>query len=350
MKAAVLTELRKPLEVMNLPDPTPGPEGALIHVEACGICRSDWHTWQGDWAWIGIQPQLPLVMGHELGGVVEAVGAGVRRFRAGDRVTVPFHMACGRCEYCQTGRSNVCFAHGVIGNHFNGGYGQLTVVPDADANLVRLPDGVDALIAAALGCRYMTSYHALVDRAKLQPGEWLAVFGAGGVGLSAVQIAASLGAQVIAVDISQEKLRLAKAEGAAAVIDARAQNAVEQIREITKGGVDVAVDALGASDTALPALQSIRKGGRHLQVGLTGAKDRGVMSLPVDAMLLQEISFIPSVGCPTTSYRGLLALVASGKLNPKRLITRCLPVEQASQVLDSMTNYDTVGFNVIAQW
>ncbi len=350
MKAAVMKELRQPLEVMDLPDPVPGPEDALIRVEACGICRSDWHLWQGDWTWMGVEPQLPLVMGHEIGAVVEAVGSIVRGFRAGDRVTLPFHMACGRCEYCQTGRSNICLAHGVIGTHFNGGYGRLAVVPAADANLVRLPEGVDPLTAAALGCRYMTSYHALVDRAKLQPGEWLAVFGAGGVGLSAVQIAAALGAQAIAVDISEEKLRMAKAEGAAAVIDARGKNPVEQIRDITKGGVDVAVDAVGASETALPAVQSVRKGGRHLQIGLTGAKDRGAFSLPVDVMLLQEISFIPSLGCPTTSYRGLLALVASGKLNPKRLVTRCLPVEQASQVLDSMTHYGTAGFNVISQW
>ncbi len=350
MKAAVMTEFRKPLEIMDLPDPEPGPDDALIRVEACGICRSDWHLWQGDWTWMGIQPQLPLVMGHEMAGVVEAVGSGVRSFRVGDRVTLPFHMACGRCEYCQTGRSNICLAHGAIGTHFNGGYGHLVAVPAADANLVHLPDAVDATTAAALGCRYMTSYHALVDQAELQPGEWVAVFGVGGVGLSAVQIAAALGAQVIAVDISEQKLRIAKAEGAAAVIDAHGQNASEQVREITKGGADMAVDAVGASETALPALQSIRKGGRHLQIGLTGAKDKGTFALPVDVMLVQEISFIPSLGCPTTSYRGLLALVASGKLNPKRLVTRCLPVEEAGQVLDSMTNYNTVGFNVISKW
>ena len=350
MKAAVMTEFRKPLQIMDLPDPVPDTAGALIRVEACGICRSDWHLWQGDWTWMGIQPQLPLVLGHEIAGVVEAVGSGVRSLRAGDRVTLPFHMACGHCEYCQTGRSNICLAHGAIGTHFNGGYGRLAVVPVADANLVRLPNEVDATAAAALGCRYMTSYHALVDQAKLKPGEWLAVFGVGGVGLSAVQIAAALGAQVLAVDLSEQKLRTAKAEGATAVIDARGQNTVEQIREITQGGVDVAVDAVGTSETALPALQSIRKGGRHLQIGLTGAKDQGAFMLPVDVMLVQEISFIPSLGCPTTSYRGLLALVASGKLNPKRLVTRCLPVEDAGQVLDSMSNYGTVGFNVISQW
>lgn len=345
-----MTELRKPLKVMNLPDPARDTHGALIRVEACGICRSDWHIWQGDWTWVGVKPQLPLVLGHEIGGVVEAVGSGVRNFRPGDQVTAPFHMACGRCEYCMSGRSNLCSANGVIGTDFNGGYGRLTVVPDADANLVHLPAGVDPLSAASLGCRYVTSYHGLVDRAKLQPGEWLAVFGVGGVGLARVQIAASLGAQVIAVDISEEKLRRAKAEGATAIIDAHRQNVVEQVRDVSNGGVDLAVDALGTSETGLPALQSIRKGGRHLQLGLTGAKDQGFLRLPVDAMVLQEISFIPGLGCPSTSYRGLLALIANGKVNPKRLVTRCLSVEEAGQVLDSMTNFGTVGFTVISHW
>ena len=170
MKAAVMTEFRQPLKIMDLPDPSPGPDSALVRVEACGICRSDWHLWQGDWAWMGIQPALPLVMGHELAGVVESVGADVHTFRPGDRITLPFHMACGRCEYCQTGRSNKCPAHDAIGTHFNGGYGRLAVIPAADVNLVRLPNGIDAVTAAALGCRYMTSYHALVNRAKLQPG------------------------------------------------------------------------------------------------------------------------------------------------------------------------------------
>lgn len=299
---------------------------------------------------MGIQPQLPHVMGLELAGVVESVGAGVQTFQPGDRVTLLFHMACGHCEYCQTGRSNICLAHGAIGTRFNGGYGRLLVIPADDANLVRLPDSVDALTAAALKRRYITSYYALVDKAKLQPGEWVAVFGVGGVGLSAVQIAAALGAQVIAVDISEEKLRLAKAEGAAPVIDAHEQGAAERVREITSGGADLAADAVGSSETALPALRSIHKGGRHLQIGLTSGKDGGALPLPVDVMLVQEISFIPSLGCPTSSYRGPLALITSGKLSPKRLVTPCLPVEQASKVLDSMTNYGTFRFNVISQW
>ncbi len=350
MRAAVMTAFREPLEVQELPDPTPGPNDAVVRVEGCGICRSDWHVWQGDWTWVGVEVQLPLVLGHEFGGVVEAVGEQVQQVKPGDRVTVPFHLACGRCEYCYTGRSNLCLAYGVIGVHSNGGYGRLALVPNADVNLVQLPDEVDFLSAAALGCRYMTSYHGLVDRAHLQPGEWVAVFGVGGVGLSAVQIASSLGGRVIAVDIHDEKLERAREEGALHTVNAAKDDAVSAIKDITGGGADISLDALGSSRTALPAILSLRRGGRHLQIGLTSQDEQGMIPVPVDAMILQEISFVPSLGCPATSYRGLLALVADGVLKPARLVTNQVPVEQAGDVLASMTDFKTVGLNVITSW
>ncbi len=350
MKAAVLVQFREPLEVRELPDPTPGPADAVIRVEACGICRSDWHAWQGDWTWAGVQLNLPRVLGHELAGVVEAVGEQVRGFKPGDRVTVPFHLACGRCEYCYSGRSNICLAYGAIGFHLDGGYGRLVMVPNADVNLVRLPDGVDFAAAAALGCRYMTAYHALADRAALRPGEWVAVFGTGGVGLSAVQIASCLGARVVAVDISDEKLRVARAEGAVETVNAAAGDVVKRIKQITNGGAHVSVDALGSVNTALPSVLSVRKGGRHIQVGLTGQQEKGMIPVPADAMVFQEVSFIPSFGCPVTSYAGLLSLVAAGKLDPKRLVTRTVRVEDVTSVLQAMTEFGTTGFTVITEW
>lgn len=350
MKAAVLTRLREPLEIQALPEPRPGPSDALVRVEACGICRSDWHLWQGDWSWVGIELSLPHVLGHEFGGVVEAVGADVRNFKRGDRVTVPFHMGCGHCEYCYTSRSNLCLAHGVIGVHFNGGYGRLTSVPSADVNLVHLPEEVDFLTAAALGCRFMTAYHGVVDRAHVRPGEWVAGFGIGGVGLSAVQIASAIGARVVAISRTEQKLGRARTEGALATVQASEEHLVEAVKEITAGGAHVAIDALGSNDTALPAILSLRKGGRHVQLGLTGQIEKGMVALPVDAMVFQEITFAGSLGCPTTSYPSLLSLVATGKLEPKRLVTRKVPVEEASAVLSSMTDFATLGFNVITQW
>jgi D-arabinose 1-dehydrogenase-like Zn-dependent alcohol dehydrogenase len=350
MKAAVMIEFKHPLKIQDLADPKPGADDALIRTEACGICRSDWHLWQGDWTWIGVKVGLPLVMGHEFSGVVEEVGANVRNFKAGDRVTLPFHMACGKCQYCYTGRSNLCYAHGFVGIHFNGGYGKLAVVPAADVNLVHLPPEVDFVSASALGCRFMTSYHGVVDRAMVKPGESVAVFGAGGVGLSATQIASALGARVIAVDIDDKKLEWAKREGADATVNSARMDAVEAVKELTAGGADVSVDALGSSQTALAAIGSLRKGGRHLQIGLTSAQDKGMISLPVDAMVLQEIQLVGSLGCATTSFPGLLSMVAAGKLAPKRLVGGTVPVGKVNDVLNSMTTFATSGFNVITSW
>jgi propanol-preferring alcohol dehydrogenase len=350
MKAAVMTQFQKPLEVQELSDPTPGPNDAVVRVEGCGICRSDWHLWQGDWNWVGVKVVLPLVMGHEFGGVVETVGSEVHNFEPGDRVTAPFHMACGHCAYCYRGHSNLCLAHGVIGTDFNGSYGRFVRIPHAAVNLVRLPDEVDFLSAAAIGCRYMSAYHGVVDQARVRPGEWVVVFGIGGVGLSVVQIASVLGAQVVAVSTSDKKLGLAKKEGALATMNASGNDLVEAVKDVTHGGADVTIDALGSIQTTLPAVLSLRKGGRHLQIGLTSQQEKGMISLPVDSMVLKEILFMGSFGCPATTYPGLMALIANGKLQPKRLVTNTVPVEKVSEVLSLMTNYSTVGFHVITTW
>ena len=349
MKAAVLTQWETPLEVQQLADPKPGPTDAVVQVEACGICRSDWHIWRHDLTWLGVEPTLPHVLGHEFGGVVSAVGANLQHFKVGDRVTVPFHLACGHCVYCRTGRSNICMAYGVIGLHHFGGYGQLAMVPNADVNLVRLPEQVDFLGAASLGCRFMTAYHGVVDKGDVRPGEWVAVFGMGGVGLSAVQIATTLGARVVAVSRTAEKLAQAKQEGAVETVVA-GDTAWQTVKEITGGGADLALEAVGIPETTLPAILTLKKGGRMVQLGITGREQAGMMALPVDAIVLQELTFIGSWGCPATSYPGMLSLVASGKLNPTRLVHRHVAVEEASAVLQSMGQYDTQGFNVINKW
>jgi len=349
MKAAVLTGFRQPLEIRDVPDPKPGDSDALVRVEACGICRSDWHLWQEDWSWAGLSLPLPCVMGHEVGGTVLETGRNVKRFKAGDRVTIPFHLACGLCEFCHTGRSNLCGALGFLGAHHSGGYGELASIPNADVNLVRLPDEVSPTVAAALGCRYMTAYHGVVDRAGVRPGEWVAVFGIGGLGLAVVQIANALGARVIAVSRSQSKLDQARAEGAVAAVKAD-DKSTESIRDLTGGGADVTVDALGIGATAVPAILSARKGGRHLQLSGTGKEERGVIGFPVDAMLFQELSLHTSFGCPTTSYPGLLAMVASGAFRPERLVEQTVDVGSINDVLNRMTDYKTNGFNIITTW
>lgn len=349
MKAAVITEFKKPLEVQDLPDPKPGPGDAVVWVEACGVCRSDWHLWQHHWTWLGIEMELPRVMGHEFGGVVEEVGSAVKQFSPGDRVTVPFHLACGHCDHCRMGRSNLCMAYGVIGVHHDGGYGAYAMVPQADSTLLHLPEEIDSLTAAALGCRYMTSYHGIADRVRVRPGEWVAVFGMGGVGLSAVQIASALGARPIAVSRTQSKLDKAKELGAEATVQA-GDDTVEAIKEITGGGADVSVDAVSSSETTVQGLLSLTKGGRHLQLGMTGGEEEGQIALPVDLMTMLELEFYGSVGCPSQSYAGLFGLISSGKVTPTDIVEKTISVEEVSQVLQEMTGYNTQGFNVINSW
>lgn len=351
MKAARLIEHKKPLLVQEVPNPNPGPQDAVLRVEACGVCRTDWHTWQGDFSWIGLSPELPITLGHEFGGIVEEVGKDVKNFVRGDRVTVPFHYGCGHCEYCLKGVPNLCESVVIYGmaSGFDGGYAQYVLVKNADFNLIRLPENVDGLTAAAIGCRFMTGYHGVV-RGNVQPGDWVAVQGAGGVGLSAIQVATALGAQVIAVDIDDTKLEKAKQEGAVYVVNARKENVPEAIKEITKGGADVSIDALGIRETVLNSVMSLRKSGRHVQVGLTTSEEGGMVSLPVDMITAMELEFVGSLGNPHPAYRGLLNLVASGRLNPKSLVTEEVGLEDVSRVFEDMSNYQTMGFHVITRF
>lgn len=350
MKAARMTAFHQPLEIVEVPDPTPGPKDVVVRVEAEGICRSDWHAWNGDWDWVGLSPKLPLIPGHELGGTIEAVGSDVREYRVGDRVTVPFHEGCGHCPYCRSARTNLCDNLEFIGFTHDGGYAEYARIVNADFNCIRLPEGVDARTAAAIGCRYMTAYHAVMHQGATKPGQWVAVHGTGGVGLSAVQIAAAIGAQVIAIDIDDRKLEKALEEGAVATVNGSSGGVPEAIRELSHGGVQVSVAALGRREMVLNSINGLRKGGRHVQVGLTSQDEQGVVGLPIDMMIEAEIEFFGSVGNPHVHYPELLALVERGRFNPKSLITQEIALEEINDVIEAMTGYQTIGFNLITQF
>jgi propanol-preferring alcohol dehydrogenase len=350
MKAAVLEKTRKPLALMEIEEPKAVPGSVVLKVEAEGICRTDWHVWNGDWGWVGMSPELPLVMGHEFGGTVVEVGEGVNSVRVGDRVTTPFHEACGRCSYCLVGRSNLCDDLEFIGLTHSGGYAEYTEIRNADFNCIQLPDNVDALSAAAIGCRYMTAFHAVTRQGRMEPGDWVVVYGAGGVGLSAVQIASSLGGQVIAVDLADDKLAKATAEGAAHTINAGSHDAPAAVCELTGGGANVAIGGLGSQVVVDAALMSLRKGGRLAQVGLTSQAEQGRVSIPIDHIIETEIELVGSVGNPHSDYPRLLNLVRRGILQPARIVGQQLGLQEVQGVLDAMDTFETVGFSVITEF
>ena len=328
MRALVFEQFGGPLEVVPVPDPAPSPEGVVVRVGATGVCRSDWHAWHGS----DPDVRLPHVPGHELAGTVEAVGAAVRRWRVGDRVTVPFVCACGRCPRCAAGDHSVCDAQTQPGFTHWGSFAGLVALEQADVNLVALPDELSYAAAASLGCRFTTAFRAVAQQGRVRPGEWVAVHGCGGVGLSAVQVAVAAGAQVIAVDVSEGALSLATAFGAAAVVDARSAEVVEAVRALTGGGAHLSLDALGSPSTCVDSVLCLRPRGRHVQVGLL-PPSQGRPLLPMERVVALELEVLGSHGMAAHAFPALLELVSAGRLRPDLLVTRTVPLDEAGQAL-----------------
>lgn len=343
MRAVVLERYGATMTIRAVADPVASEHGAVVRVLACGICRSDWHAWKGHWADFF---RLPHVLGHEFCGVIEETGTSVYRFAKGDRVLAPFCGSDGLCPQCRKGRSNLCDFPFTPGFSHWGGFSEFVAIENADRNLAALPDEIDFVAAAGLGCRYMTAFHALTTRAQITAGEWLVVYGCGGVGLSAVQIAVAAGAHPICIDINATAMALAEELGAFATIDARGEeSAPEAVRRITGGGADVALDALGHEETCRNSLLSLAKRGRHVQVGMGDGRNDSL--LPVDVIIEKELSLLGSKGMPVGNLDTLLRLVASGRLNPARLVTRRVSLEETGAVLRDMSSFNTRGFVVI---
>ncbi|WP_096592567.1 zinc-dependent alcohol dehydrogenase family protein [Halorubrum ezzemoulense] len=356
MRAAILRDHGEPLAVRELPDPEPEPDGAVVRVEAGGVCRSDWHAWAGHGEWADDRVPRGQVLGHEPAGEVVAVGDEVDRFRPGDRVVVPFSLGDGTCPHCRRGAGNACEDGRALGFEAAapGAFAERVAVPAADYNLVGRPAWLGATAAAALGCRYMTAYHALAERANVSGGDAVAVHGCGGVGLSAVQIAAALGARVIAVDIDAAALSLARELGADESVSLGSlpeeSSVPEQIRDLTDGGADISLDALGIAETCRNSVRSLRPRGTHVQVGLTTDAERGEVSLPTDWMTRWEISFLGSRGMPPTSYPDLFALIESTGIDPGALVARELSLPEVSGRLAAMDEYEVAGVEVVTEF
>ena len=347
MKAAVYEAFGEPLSIQTVPDPTPADDGVVVRVQASGLCRSDWHGWQGHDADIA----LPHVPGHELAGVVEAIGEGVKNWRPGDRVTVPFACGCGDCPQCADGFHNVCDNYFQPGFTHWGSFAEYVAIRYADVNLVRLPDDMDFVTAASLGCRFASSFRAVVDQGRVTAGQWVAVFGCGGVGLAAIMIARALGARVIGIDINARALQFARELGASQVLDAGAQgqgsdNIIAAIKELTEGGAHVALDALGNTATCRNSILSLRNRGRQVQIGVMAGAD-AEPPLPMGPVMFNELEIVGSHGMQAHCYDGMLRMIAAGSLAPQKLIEKTVTLEQSLAELEGMGEYRNAGVTII---
>lgn len=342
MRAIVYAEFQGPVDVLTVPELTVSDDGVLIEVHATGLCLSDWHGWAGHDEDI----TLPHVPGHEFAGVVTAVGPLVTRWSTGDRVTAPFIEGCGACEWCRSGNAQVCPHQQQPGFSHWGSFADTVAIHAADTNLIAIAEGVSFEAAAALGCRFATAFRALTGRAAVQESEWVTIFGAGGVGLSAVMIAKALGARVIAVDRSAAALDMATDLGADAILLAGDADLPERIRDLTGEGSHVTVDAVGSEHTASDAILSLRRRGRHVQVGLLPPVG-GHPRVPLDRVIGWELDILGSHGMAARDYPQMLALIEKGHLRPELLITRNVSLADAAELLPTLRSSPHAGITII---
>ena len=344
MRAVFFDSFGAPVAVREVADPACPADGVVVRVAATGLCRSDWHGWMGH------DPDIPLphVPGHELAGTISEVGAGVRGWRVGERVTVPFVNACGACPPCLAGDHQVCDDQFQPGFTHWGSFAELVALHRAEINLVRLPDDLDFVTAAGLGCRFATAHRAVVGQGRVGDGEWVAIQGCGGVGLSAVMIAAAAGARVVAVDVSERALDAARDLGATATINPTEVDDVPgRVIELTGGGAHLSIDALGSAATAWSSVAGLRKRGRHVQVGLMVGDDSRA-PLPMDKVIARELEILGSHGMAAHDYAAMLADITSGRLSPARLVGRTISLDEAPTALMAMDQPQPVaGMTVI---
>jgi alcohol dehydrogenase len=345
MKALLYESFQSKPIITQVPDPNPTKSGVVIEVKATGLCRSDWHGWMGHDEDI----ELPHVPGHEFAGIIQAVGSEVKNWKVGDRVTVPFVSGCGKCPECASGNHQVCDDQFQPGFTHWGSFAEFVSIDRADINLVELPEMMNFQTAASLGCRFATSFRAVVDQGKVTGGQLVAIHGCGGVGLSAIMIANALGAQVIAIDIDKEKLKLARKIGAVATIDASNSNVVEVVREISKGGVHVSIDALGSPVTLFNSVSCLRKRGKHIQVGLLLA-DQKNSAIPMNLVLSKELEIYGSHGMQAWRYPEMVQMITAGKMNPELLIGKSITLEAAAIALTEMNEFRGQGLTIIDQF
>lgn len=343
MKAVLFEKFNGEIKLANLDTPTPKPDGVVVKVLATGMCLSDWHGYAGHDDGI----DLPHVPGHEWAGEIVAIGKDIKNFKVGDRVTAPFVGGCGHCYDCHSGNHQVCDHQFQPGFTAHGSFAEYVAIDYADTNLVIIPEEISNETACILGCRFITSFRAVAQQGQVTGGQWVAVHGCGGVGLSAIMIANALGASVIAVDINDDTLELAKSLGAVATINSiNTPNVVEAVQEITKGGADVSVDALGFPQTCYNSIANLRKRGKHVQVGLV----TGDPQIPMGKVIGQELEILGSHGMQAYKFREVLEMIRVGKFDPSQMIERQVSLADSVALLPKMNEFGQRGVTVINQF
>jgi 6-hydroxycyclohex-1-ene-1-carbonyl-CoA dehydrogenase len=329
MKAALLTGPGGRLELADIAAPVPAAGDILVRVAACGLCHTDLHYI--DHGTPTFKPP-PLVLGHEISGTIAGVGAGVTGWTTGDRVLLPAVLTCGGCTMCRSGRENICERSQMLGNNIDGGFAELVVAPAKDA--FRLPDDVPLAESAIIADAITTPFHAVVRRGQVTPGDWVAVVGCGGVGVNVVQIAAALGARVVAVDVSDAKLAWAARLGAEAVVNASTTATVDkEVRRLTGGaGVDVAFEVVGRAPTQEQAFACLRTGGRLVLVGYSPES----MTVNAGRVMFRELEVVGSLGCRPVDYPRVIDLVRQGRIRVAELVTHRFPLEAINEGLDTL--------------
>ena len=346
MRAVLVEAFSEKPRVVTVPDPTPVAGGVVVRVEATGVCRSDWHGWVGHDADI----VLPHVPGHELAGTIVAVGTGVKNWRVDDRVTVPFVSGCGACSQCHAGHQQVCDHQFQPGFTHWGSFAEYVALHHADLNLVALPESIDFATAASLGCRFITSFRAVVDQGRISAGDWVAVHGCGGVGLSAIMVARAMGANVVAVDIAPDKLSMAEQFGASVMINAVEVDSVpDAVKQATAGGAHISLDALGHTQTCLNSILSLRKRGRHIQVGLM-LGEHSAPCVPMSAVIANELEILGSHGMQAHRYDAVMAMIQARRLQPERLVGKKISLDEAPEALVNMDKFQGVGTTVVTEF
>jgi alcohol dehydrogenase, propanol-preferring len=328
MKAAIFHGGDRPLELDEILTPSPGDGELLVRVAACGVCHTDLHYL--DHGTPTFKPP-PLVLGHEIAGIVAEVGRGVARFAVGDRVLLPAVLTCGECALCRTGRENICERSVMLGNNVDGGYAEFIAI--AERHAFHLPEEIPLIEGAIIADALTTPYHAVVNRARVQPGDWVVVVGCGGIGLNIVQMCAALGARVIGVDRSDVKLGWARRMGAIEALNPGELPRLDRaVREITGGGADVALEAVGHPETQEQAINCLRTGGRLILVGYSPEP----MRLNSGRTMFRELEVLGSLGCRPVDYPRVIEMARQGRLRVAELVTHRFPLSDINLAFDTL--------------